>query len=90
MFVLREEAVLRMRARSIDYRRLIPHVLHSQAEGVVVRGSLAYVTGRDSNSLVVVKVTDPAAPTIVGSVSSSSEMARVRPRVPRRPLSARE
>ena len=41
-------------------------------------GSLAFVTGLNSNSLAVVDVTDPTSPTIVGSVASATAMGWVR------------
>ena len=50
----------------------------SQAVGVTVRGSFAYVTGYKSDSLAVVNVSDPTSPSIVGSVVSTSVMDGVR------------
>ena len=41
-------------------------------------GSYAYVTGRLSDSLAVVDVSNPAAPAITGSVASSAHMDGVR------------
>ena len=48
------------------------HVLCTQASAVAVSGLYAYVTGRQSNSLVVVDISNPASPVIRGSVVSSS------------------
>ena len=53
------------------------HVLCTQAAFVAVSGSYAYVTGRYSNSLVVVDISNPASPVIRGSVVSSSLLAEV-------------
>ena len=50
----------------------------SQAFDVEVSGNYAYVTGLYSDSLVVVDVSNPASPSIVGNVSSSSDMKYVR------------
>jgi hypothetical protein len=57
-----------------------PHVLCSQAWGVAVSGSYAYVTTHDSASLTVVDISNPASPAIRGSVASSSLLDRVRVR----------
>ena len=50
----------------------------SQATGVAVSGSYAYVTGYNSASLVLVDISNPASPVIRGSVVSSSLMNEVR------------
>ena len=50
----------------------------AQAYGVAVAGSYAYVTGGASDSLAVIDISNPASPSIVGSVSSSSVMDYVR------------
>ena len=57
------------------------HVLCTQAIGVAVSGSYAYVTATVSKSLVVVDISNPASPVIRGSVVSSSLLdgVRVRP-----------
>ena len=52
--------------------------VHTQAYGVAVSGSYAYVTADVSNSLVVVDVSNPASPVIRGSVVSSSLLDGVR------------
>ena len=44
----------------------------TQAQGVAVSGSYAYVTAMSSDSLVVVDISNPASPVIRGSVVSSS------------------
>ena len=50
-----------------------------QGHGLAVSGSYAYVTGYTLHgSLAVIDVSDPTAPSIVGSVSSSSVMSWVR------------
>ena len=54
------------------------HVLCTQADGVAVSGSYAYVGGRISDSLVVVDISNPASPVIRGSVVSSSLLDGVR------------
>ena len=54
------------------------HVLSTQACGVAVSGSYAYVTAHLSDSLVVVDISNPASPVIRGSVASSSLMDYVR------------
>ena len=54
------------------------HVLSTQACGVAVSGSYAYVTAHLSDSLVVVDISNPASPVIRGSVVSSSLMDYVR------------
>ena len=41
-------------------------------------GSYAYVAGRDSDSLVVIDISNPASPAIRGSVVSSSLLNGVR------------
>jgi hypothetical protein len=53
-------------------------VLYTQAIGVAVSGSYAYVAGRDSDSLVVIEISNPASPVIRGSVVSSSLLDGVR------------
>ena len=50
------------------------HVLCTQACGVAVRSSYAYVTAYNIHALVVVDVSNPASPSIRGSVVSSSLM----------------
>ena len=50
------------------------HVLCTQAQGLAVNGSYAYVAAFGSNALVVVDVSNPASPVIRGSVVSSSLM----------------
>ena len=50
----------------------------TQAQGVAVSGSYAYVTALNSDSLVVVDISNPASPVIRGSVVSSSLMDGVR------------
>ena len=57
---------------------LSSHVLCTQADGVAVSGSYAYVGGRISDSLVVVDISNPASPVIRGSVVSSSLLDGVR------------
>jgi hypothetical protein len=49
-------------------------VLCTQAQGLAVNGSYAYVAAFGSNALVVVDVSNPASPVIRGSVVSSSLM----------------
>ena len=44
----------------------------TQAQGVAVSGSYAYVTAMSSDSLVVLDISNPASPVIRGSVVSSS------------------
>ena len=56
------------------------HVLCTQAHGVAVSGSYAYVAALNSDSLVVVDVSNPASPVIRGSVISSSFLDGVRVR----------
>jgi len=56
-------------------------VLCSQAWGVAVSGSYAYVTAHDSASLVVVDISNPASPVIRGRVVSSSLLVAVRVRL---------
>ena len=50
----------------------------TQAQGVAVSGSYAYVTAMSSDSLVVVDISNPASPVIWGSVVSSSLLDGVR------------
>jgi len=50
----------------------------AQPIGVAVSGSYAYVTGMNSDSLVVIDISNPASPAIRGSVASSSLMDYVR------------
>ena len=52
----------------------------SQAGGVAVSGSYAYVTVYNIHALVVVDVSNPASPVIRGSVVSSSLLDQVRAR----------
>ena len=52
--------------------------MHTQAHAVAVSGSYAYVTGMNSDSLVVIDISNPASPVIRGSVASSSLMNYVR------------
>jgi hypothetical protein len=64
------------------------HVLCTQAFGVAVSGSYAYVAALNSDSLVVVDISNPASPVIRGSVVSSSLLDEVTahrgwPRAPR-------
>jgi hypothetical protein len=54
------------------------HVLCTQAIGVAVSGSYAYVAAPYSDSLVVVDISNPAIPVIRGSVVSSSLLDHVR------------
>ena len=56
------------------------HVLCTQACGVAVSGSYAYMTAHNLHSLVVVDVSNPASPVIRGSVVSSSLLGGVRVR----------
>jgi hypothetical protein len=58
------------------------HVLCTQAYGVAVSGSYAYVAAHGSDSLVVVDISNPASPVIRGNVVSSSllDNVRVQPR----------
>jgi hypothetical protein len=49
-------------------------VSHTQPWGVAASGSHAYVTGYTSSSLAVLDITNPAHPSIVGSVASSTHM----------------
>ena len=46
----------------------------TQAQGVAVSGSYAYVAAPTSDSLVVVDISNPATPVIRGSVVSSALM----------------
>ena len=50
----------------------------TQAQGVAVSGSYAYVAAPTSDSLVVVDISNPASPVIRGSVVSSSLLDGVR------------
>ena len=52
-------------------------MLCSQAFDVAVSGSYAYVTGMNSNSLVVIDISNPVSPVIRGSVVSSSLLVGV-------------
>jgi len=56
-------------------------VLCTQAYGVAVSGSYAYVTAHVSDALVVIDISNPASPVIRGSVVSSTDLdwVRVRP-----------
>jgi hypothetical protein len=56
-------------------------VLCTQAYGVAVSGSYAYVTAHVSDALVVIDVSNPVSPVIRGSVVSSTDLnwVRVRP-----------
>ena len=54
------------------------HVLCTQAYGVAVSGSYAYVAALISNALVVIDISNPASPVIRGSVVSPSLLAEVR------------
>jgi hypothetical protein len=58
--------------------RSLSRAVHTQAYGVAVSGSYAYVTADVSNSLVVVDISNPASPVIRGSVVSSSLLDGVR------------
>ena len=53
-------------------------MLCTQAYGIAVSGSYAYVTASVSKSLVVVDISNPASPVILGSVVSSSLLDGVR------------
>ena len=53
-------------------------MLCTQALGLAVSGSYAYVATYQSNSLVVIDVSNPASPAIRGSVVSSSLLDGVR------------
>ena len=57
-------------------------MLCTQAAGVAVSGSYAYVAAHASASLVVVDISNPASPVIRGSVVSWAVLdgVRVRPR----------
>ena len=46
----------------------------SQASGVAVSGTYAYVVGATSDSLAVVDVSTPSSPTLVGSLIDSTSM----------------
>jgi hypothetical protein len=67
-----------VRGATADDALLNSHVLCTQADGVAVSGSYAYVAGRSSDSLVVVDISNPASPVIRGSVVSSSLLYGVR------------
>ena len=56
-------------------------MLCTQAYGVAVSGSYAYVTAHVSDALVVIDISNPASPVIRGSVVSSTDLdwVRVRP-----------
>ena len=56
-------------------------MLCTQPYDVAVSGSYAYVAATQSDSLVVIDISNPASPAIRGSVASSSLMdyVRVRP-----------
>ena len=54
------------------------HVLCTQACGVAVSGSYAYVAAYNTHALVVVDISNPASPVIRGSVVSSSLLDYVR------------
>ena len=58
--------------------RSLSRALCTQAVGVAVSGSYAYMTGQYSNSLVVVDISNPVSPIIRGSVVSSSLLEQVR------------
>ena len=53
-------------------------MLCSQAWGVAVSGSYAYVAATQSDSLVVIDISNPASPVIRGSVVSSNLLNGVR------------
>jgi hypothetical protein len=53
-------------------------VMCTQAANVAVSGSYAYVAALNSDSLVVVDISNPATPVIRGSVVSSSLLDGVR------------
>ena len=53
-------------------------MLCTQAAGVAVSGSYAYVTAYLSDSLVVFDISNPASPVIRGSVVSSTVLDGVR------------
>ena len=55
-------------------------MLCTQPYDVAVSGSYAYVAALDSDSLVVIDISNPASPAIRGSVASSSLLAAVRVR----------
>ena len=52
--------------------------MHTQAKGVAVSDLYAYVAASESDSLVVVDVSNPVSPVIRGSVVSSSLLNGVR------------
>ena len=58
--------------------RSLSRALCTQAVGVAVSGSYAYMTGQYSTSLVVVDISNPVSPIIRGSVVSSSLLEQVR------------
>ena len=49
-------------------------MLCTQAYGVAVSGSYAYVTAHVSDALVVIDISNPASPVIRGSVVSSTDL----------------
>ena len=59
-------------ALSRSHSPWLSRAVRAQASAVAVSGLYAYVTGRQSNSLVVVDISNPASPVIRGSVVSSS------------------
>jgi hypothetical protein len=65
-------------ALSRAFTRSLSRAVHTQARGVAVSGSYAYVAAYLSNALVVVDVSNPASPVIRGSVVSSSLLNGVR------------
>ena len=69
-----------MLSRALSRSRACSHLLCTQAIGVAVSGSFAYVAGYGSHSLVVIDVSNPASPVIRGSVVSSSLLGGVRVR----------
>ena len=69
---------LLMLSRALSRSRACFHLLCTQALGVAVSGSFAYVTGYGSHSLVVIDVSNPASPVIRGSVVLSSLMLHAR------------
>ena len=68
-------------ADALSHSHSLAALMCTQADGVAVSGSYAYVTGYYSDSLVVVDISNPASPVIRGSVVSSSLLdgVRVRP-----------
>ena len=51
--------------------------LFQGACGVAVSGSFAFVAAENSNKLIVVDVSNPAAPSVVGSLSDVTKMSQV-------------